>query len=334
MELVANVSAVRQFLAYLDHLGIDERDLKVGHIDSKVRGSSAPMHVSARLIVELMEAAAAKAGRSDLGLQFVEWLNPRGFGELSLAWEHCSSLTERFRFEQRYMHIANNAVLYDLDIDEHLVTLTQAVVPALRPRAQQFLDALLALTVRTSRAMLGKSWAPVRVEFAGAVPSSTKAYRRFFRCALQFNAERHAVVILREDFERQLPQGNPEMLALIENHLARQAQVWPAELEELVQHLITLDLAGSAPTLPRIAVVLAVAPRTLQRRLAQRGTDFRSILRAVRIQIAKNYVSRTPPPRLGKLAYDLGFSEPSAACRFLKSELGFSVRQPRRQPLG
>lgn len=320
MELIADASAVRQFLTYLDHIGVRARDLHVGYIDKKIRTSSAPMHVSARLIVELMASAAEETGRADLGLQFVEWLNPRGFGALSLLWEHCTSLAERYRLEQRYLHLENNAILFDISHEDDEVALVQNVLPVLRPRATQFLDALIALNVRTTRTMLGFTWKPARVELPGSRPVGA-AYRRFFRCPVEFEAERHAVIISRKDFERPLTQGSPEMRVFLENHLTRQALDWPAEIEEQVAHLITSELSGAAPTLSRIAALLAMAPRTLQRRLGERGTDFGAILKSVRIQIANDYLSRTPPAPLAKIAYELGYSEPSAVSRFIRSEM-------------
>lgn len=144
MELVANSTPVRLFLDYLDHLGISPRALKVGHIDPRLRKSTAPVWVSARLLVELLEATTFHTGRDDIGLDFVAWVNPRGFGELSLVWEQCSSLAARFAIDQRYIHLENNAVYFEIAEDGDSVALVHSVVPPLRPRAQQFLDGLVA----------------------------------------------------------------------------------------------------------------------------------------------------------------------------------------------
>ena len=52
MELIAEASPVRQFLAYLDHIGFDEGVLNIRGLHPALRASSAPMAVSARLIVD------------------------------------------------------------------------------------------------------------------------------------------------------------------------------------------------------------------------------------------------------------------------------------------
>ena len=321
MELVANSTPVRLFLDYLDHLGISPRALKVGHIDPRLRKSTAPVWVSARLIVELLEATTLHTGRDDIGLDFVAWVNLRGFGELSLVWEQCSSLAERFAIDRRYIHLENNAVYFEIAEDGDSVALVHSVVPPLRPRAQQFLDGLVAVTVRTTRLMLGKSWKPVRVELAGPRRSTWPAYRNFFACPLRCDAQRHAVVFRRADVERPLAQGNPDMVAYLKKQLAVRDRSLSIALEDQVAQLVASNLAGRVPTLAGIAALLAMSPRTLQRQLAARGTDFRAVLQAVRVQIATAILDAPRPPRLAKLAYDLGFSESSAACRFLNGKV-------------
>ena len=53
---------------------------------------------------------------------------------------------------------------------------------------------------------------------------------------------------------------------------------------------------------------------------ADQGEDFGKILAFVRMQIAQNYLAQKPPPPLAKLCYLLGYSEPSAASHFIKTQ--------------
>src|SRR5882672_11284564 len=58
VQLIAEAAGARQFLAYLDHIGLDERALNLGEINPALRKSSAPMAIAARFVVDLMEEAA------------------------------------------------------------------------------------------------------------------------------------------------------------------------------------------------------------------------------------------------------------------------------------
>jgi AraC-like DNA-binding protein len=205
------------------------------------------------------------------------------------------------------------------------------VHPVLRPRARQYVESLVALSVRNARSLLGSSWNPVRIEFAHTAPSSISAHRRFFRCPIYFHSERDAFVMSNTDFRRPLPKGDPETIAFLEKHLAGQQEQWPTDLRGQVQNLIAGQLAGGGVSLARIAALLAVSPRTLQRRLSHCSEDFGKILTNVRIQIARNCLSQRPPPPLAKLSYLLGYSEPSAASRFIKVNMGRSARDITRE---
>jgi len=88
-------------------------------------------------------------------------------------------------------------------------------------------------------------------------------------------------------------------------------------------------LAGGNVTLRRVAAILNQSPRTLQRRLAAEGTDFGGLVAYVRMQIVREQMAQPSPPPLARLAHLLGFSEASAACRFIRAQTGVPLRKLR-----
>jgi AraC-like DNA-binding protein len=326
VELIAEATGARQFLAYLDHIGLDERALDLGEIDPALRKSTAPMAIAARLAIDLMEAAAEFLQRPDLGVHFAGWLDPHGFGPLGLLGENCTTFADRFRLARRYVHLQNNALSFDQVRDRDDVVVLCAVHPVLRPRARQYTEAIVAHSVRNARSLLGSRWDPVRIEFAHAAPLSISTQKRYFRCPVHYQSDRDAFVVASSDFHRRLPQGNQETAAFLEKHLASQEDRWPANLRGQVENLIAAQLAGGGVSLARIAALLAVSPRTLQRRLADQGDDFGTILSFVRVQVVRTQLAQKPPPTLARLCHLLGYSEPSAASRFIKIQMGKSAR--------
>lgn len=94
-------------------------------------------------------------------------------------------------------------------------------------------------------------------------------------------------------------------------------------------------LRSSHATLNETAAMLAMGPRTLQRKLKGNGTDFATLLAAVRAEIAVAYLSRDESQPIGQLAILLGYSEPSAVSRFLRETFGHDgrvLRQRRPRP--
>ena len=330
MDLIAEAAGARQFLAYLDHIGLDGRALNLDEINPAIRKSTAPMAIAARFVVDLMEEAAEFLQRPDLGVHYAEWLDPHGFGPLALLGESSTTFSDRFRLARRFVHLHNNAVTFEKVEEENNVVVICAIHPALRPQARQYTESIVGLCVRNARSLLGVGWNPVRVEFAHASPPSPLSQRRYFRAPVHYLSERDAFIMAKADFHRRLPKGDPDTIAFLEKHLASQENLWPTDLRGQVENLIASQLAGGGVSLARIAALLAVSPRTLQRRLTEQGEDFGKILNFVRTQVARNFLLQKPPPPLAKLCYLLGYSEPSAASRFIKSQMGQSARTIRR----
>lgn len=70
---------------------------------------------------------------------------------------------------------------------------------------------------------------------------------------------------------------------------------------------------GQQPDLSHIAEVLGMSSRTLRRHLQSEGTSFSSIIQAVLLALAKDKLAGSDSIQC--IAYDLGFSEPSAFSR-------------------
>lgn len=60
----------------------------------------------------------------------------------------------------------------------------------------------------------------------------------------------------------------------------------------------------------------------MQRRLAEHGVSFSQLLDEVRMRVADEYFRTAPRPNLAVLAHRLGYSEASAASRFLRERMG------------
>ena len=96
----------------------------------------------------------------------------------------------------------------------------------------------------------------------------------------------------------------------------------PAEvtMAARVRELIEVLLPAGHCSIVQVARSLGVDRRTVQRRLADSGETFSSLLNAVRAELAERHV---PNPRrsLTEIAEELGFSEPSAFSRWFRAPI-------------
>jgi AraC-like DNA-binding protein len=156
---------------------------------------------------------------------------------------------------------------------------------------------------------------------------------------MRFNAAVNALLFARGDVTLPLPTGNAELAEVHERvaceHLRRldQAQSCHRTRAVIIRHL-----QDGEPRRPKIATMLGMSERTLQRRLAAEGTSFERLLDDTRRELAQHYLGQSNIS-LADIAYLLGFSDQSSFFRaarrwFGNSPRGYRIRlisgEPRR----
>ncbi|AOH87224.1 hypothetical protein AWL63_23990 (plasmid) [Sphingomonas panacis] len=205
------------------------------------------------------------------------------------------------------------------------------MVPA-RFGASQFVEASLTLEVRIIRMILGsENWSPVRVELAHHAPPTIRIQQNIFRCPMDFNSDRNAVVLKRRDLKQPSRNGNAQMFAFLERQIRTEDSAAPVELPRRVEQIIAAKLVRGEATLEHVAHGLGMSPRALQRHLAGHNLAFADLLIEVRTRITDEYFGGERRPNLTALAHRLGYSDNSAVSRFLRKHLNTGARALRAQ---
>ncbi len=327
----AHAGTLRQFARYAETTGLDLCACLDAELVDWVRRAAELETVPAHVVVDVLEVCAVVGERPDLGIAFAAWSNPRGFGPLSLLWDHCPTFGEVVRVASRFLHLENQALGTVVQRQDDEVSLRHFTAVPARYGSQQFIEATLALDVRLARMMFGEHWAPVRLELNFAAPRIERFRRSFFACPVDYGALQNALVIRKEDMDRLQPHANPSMLAYLEAQLERIALSRPSGLVEQVEQAVLANLPGGAASLDHVAQLLAQSRRTLQRRLGEEGRSFADIVLSVRMRVAEDYFSSEPRPQLTELAYRLGFADATVAGRFLAAHMR-PARDMRRRP--
>ena len=317
----AHAGTLRQFVRYAETTGLDLNACLDAELAGWARRAAQLETVPAHVMVDILEVCSVAGARPDLGIAFAAWSNPRGFGPLSLLWDHCPTFGEVVRITSRYLHLENQALGSVVEREGDDVCLRHFTAVPARFGSQQFMEAILALDVRLARMMFGERWAPIRLELTCAPPRIERFRRSYFACPIEYGALRNAMVIRQEDMDRVQPHANASMLAYLESQLDRIARSRPNGLVEQVEQAVLANLPGGTANLDLIAQMLLQSRRTLQRRLGEEGRSFASIVLEVRKRVAEDYFSSEPRPHLTELAYRLGFADATVAGRFLAAHL-------------
>jgi AraC-like DNA-binding protein len=161
---------------------------------------------------------------------------------------------------------------------------------------------------------------PLTVSFTHYRTSGQDEIASYLGCEPIWGAERNLIRFKPQDLNLGIKTADTGLLGILignaEDALKAMAEQAPGALED-VREAIVKQAAQGRPTGEAVAAVLGISGRTLSRRLADAGTDFRTLLDETREALAREYLA-SGEVNIRDVAYLLGFSDPSsfsAACR-------------------
>lgn len=227
-------------------------------------------------------------GHDDLGFTFAARVPLEALGD---AWQVCArapSLRELHHSYARWSAVLLDSVAQQLREDATTVWIRH-VPPdgVVLDRAEQ--DFRAAMAVKFWRRLHAQPQiSPTGVRFTYPRPRSLRAHAaQLGPCALRFEQPTFELGIDRRWFEGELPGADRETFLRLEARLLGDARGGrELQLEERVEALVTERLSRHA-SLEDVAESLCMSARTLRRRLAARGHNFRAILDGARRREAK-----------------------------------------------
>ncbi|MEH3774735.1 AraC family transcriptional regulator [Enterobacter asburiae] len=156
------------------------------------------------------------------------------------------------------------------------------------------------------------------------LPSSdyTRRYESFFGASVQYG-EGPGITFAAVDALRPFLTVNESMFRAFEPDLRRRLSELDATATaaERVRAVLLELLPGNAATIEKTAERLGLSKRTLQRRLEDEGENFRTLVNAVRENLARHYLRNTTMSG-GEIAFLLGFEDPNSFYRAFQGWTG------------
>lgn len=272
----------------------------------------------------LWRLAVAETGDPALGLSVSQHVNQTTFHALGYTLMASATLAEAFHRLVRYFKLVTDAAelsfscidggyRFRIDID--------GVVP--RP-ADEAIDAFMVVYVRMCRRLYGRDLDPARVRLQRPEPADPAPWHAALRAPIEFGAAVNALEYPRAPLEAPLETANPELARLNEQAIAAHlTELERARVGNRVHAAIVDSLPNGAPTQDQIAMRLHMSTRNLQRRLADEGTSYRTLLERTRHELARGYL-RDTRYSLDEITYLLGFAEASSFARAFRRWTGMS----------
>lgn len=320
-------------LEFAQSLGIDRGEIlaEIGLDPALAEGVGTL--VPSEALIDAIEYAAVRSGRSDFGLMLGARQDHRLMGPLGLLFEQANSIVEAQAFSERFFHLHNPALNYKL-VRVKGGAMTQLHIRstgAFEPR--HYVECLFLICIRMTQIILGPRWRPVHVSLKHQRLANRAAYERHFRAETRFGHDVNAIACSASDLARRVEARSPDLKRKLVVMLQELDSSYAGDFRGKVAHLVRALLPGGQASIGQVAKLLSLTPRTLQRKLKARKLNFTKILAETRVAIAREYL-RGSDTTLTEIAPILGFSEVSAVSRFLREQAGITARELRNlQPL-
>nr|WP_295078012.1 AraC family transcriptional regulator [uncultured Roseateles sp.] len=309
---IVPVTYVHLLYEYLARMGLDAEGLLGAPKPAVDRGG--PGRYDVQAWGALLAKAAQRLKDPLLGLHLGSTITPRHLGMLGYVLLACGDLGAALaRFEQ-YQRL-----LYDVNPLRLIASPEEVVfewgVEQGRPGPLVDECAVTAL-VQFSRDLVQGGLGLRYVSFVNPVPADLQPYLDYFDCPVLFDQPSTRIAMPITALQHPLRSPDPALLEM----LSQQADALLAELgprDDLQRQLdlcLTQMLLSGEPSLAQAALALHISPRTLHRRLAAQGLQFRGVLEALRLRLARQYL-QDQRLQLAEIAGLLGYSEQSAFTR-------------------
>ena len=327
--LVRNV--VLQFaLEIASSLNVDKAKLLASAGISEKSAYRENGHIPTAKLVEVVERAAQESSRKDFGILWGASADFRSFGAMGVAVAHHTTLSSAMSGLGEHLEqlgtgysIVNRCQgqTAKMQIQNHLLT---------NPRPRHYTEGMVVMFIRFMRLLTSYNWEPTLVRFEHKPLGLEKNYGKGFGCKVEFGAESTSIFSSKAKWEQAINVAQSPVHAMIQQVLELADQIGNGTTKAKVAVLVPRLLATGNANATHIAAIMKLSSRTLQRKLADEGTTLKQIINEARELVVKEQL-KLGHSRGDQLAKLLGYSDASAASRFVKTRTGTTSRDLKRQ---
>ena len=276
--------------------------------------------ISADSVGWLLEESARLSGQEAFGLLLAETRSLGNLGMLALLIREEPTLRAAVQSLVRYMRLQNAGVQLRLDDPGDMVMLHVGYMQG-HGVSRQAIEQSTGIGLRTLRVLSRDTFRPVRICFTHEEPASIAVHRRVLGTAIAFSQECNAIVCRTRDLDMPIPAADPALNREVRRWLDRQLADLPDEPTQRARQIVRMLLPSGLCSVDQVARHLGTHRRTLHRQLAAEGESVTTIMNAVRVELAPEYLANSKR-KLYEVADLLGFSTAAHFSRWFRSQFG------------
>lgn len=272
---------------------------------------------NARYPVEKMQQlwrnSVAATGDLCFGVEVGKLWSPTTFHALGFAWLASSSLVDALRRFVRYSALLNDSLIGQVDKDGAFYKFYLSSSEALLQPYSPAVDAAIVSFTKMCRLLMGEDFAPREINVYLPPTSSVVPLEAYVRCNIKYQTPTNdkilCIIIDADVAEKHLPTGNSALVAANEAlALDYLKQLKKGSVTNQVIATLATMLPSGQISEQDVADDLNMSLRTLQRKLNEEGTNFKTLLNQTRQDMSKDLMGNSHLS-LSEISYLLGFSE-------------------------
>lgn len=277
--------------------------------------------------------AAERARLSDIGLRACVQTGLRALGTVGYLVAHSESVERGLAALQEYLYVHDQAATAFFAREGSTAFLGYEILAPDVPGADQVTFGALAIAANILRELCGTGFRLQEVAFAYRAPAQTSLFRSFFNAPVRFGADRSALAFEARWLATSIPSADPYLRAVLAERIQDELALAGDTALNRIRRVVRSLVAGGKFGVDDAAAAFAVDRRTLARRLASYGTDFRAVLDEARHASARRLLQASDLS-IAAIAERLGYSDATTFCRAFRRWSGVSPRECRSASAG
>ncbi|MFC0316286.1 AraC family transcriptional regulator [Gordonia phosphorivorans] len=323
MTDLIRASSLANFADLVHELGGDpEALLRARGVDPRFAGQH-DRFVTYTAVCAVFTDAARTLNCPDFGLRLSRRQRIDILGPVAVIARHSDTVGTALDEVSRYLHSYSPTLATALVRGPESSEFTFTVLLRHLVHRQQAVEVALGIGIDLMRFLVAPDFVPIAVHLEHSPGADPHVYRELFGVDVAFDEPRNGIVLPNRVLDTPIRDRDAAAHELAERYLA--AERVDLTTPDLVRGLIERLLPLGQATLIGVARELTLHPRVLQRRLADTGDRFESLLDDVR----REQALRLAPSGLSaaEIATALGYAEASSFTRACRRWFGVPPRR-------
>ena len=299
-------------IALLRRLNIDRRAL-----------TDPDLLIPTRSFVELLEISAILANCPNFGLQFSMGHGAKVLGPLGILALNEPNVGQTLATISHNFHLYHEGLDAQFIIVDGVAQMSLIVDLVLLSSTRQIAEFSIGVGVNHMRMLLGNEWNPADIYFTHPAPADISLHQQVFKSPIHFKQDFSAWTFDEDDAKKTVLNADDLTRRYMLRYIKSIEELHGNDLVSITRRVIRDLLSSGRCDKTLTSRHMAIAPRTLQRKLSEQGYSFRQLIEEVRATLAVQLISNSHKP-LSEVAEMVGFSELSAFSRFFQRIYGKS----------